>query len=266
MTREAKSPKRTEDQMLALLAARYRGEGGNGPAWAFIPHVRNAAGLGATRTIDAIAMNLWPSRGLEIHGHEIKCSRADWLRELRDPAKAEAFTDQCDRWWLVAADATIVQAGELPPTWGLMVADGRGLTVKTQAPELPATDTPWMPRTFLAALLRSAVRTQAVTPEEIAEATREALAKYQGLREADLQRHREEVEALQHRIRVFEQESGVGISKWNGDHPPEKVGATLRAILNGDVHAEQFLRRFERLADMAERLAADAREAAGVAP
>lgn len=102
--------------MLALLAARYGRSSGNGPAWAFVPKVRDAAGFSATRTIDAIAMSLWPSRGLELHGHEIKVSRSDWLRELKEPEKAEAFSSVVDRWWLVVSDAQIVAAGELPPS------------------------------------------------------------------------------------------------------------------------------------------------------
>jgi len=32
-------------------------------------------------------MDLWPSGGLEIHGHEVKVSRSDWLRELKEPEK-----------------------------------------------------------------------------------------------------------------------------------------------------------------------------------
>ena len=36
---------------------------------------------GGGRYADAIAMNLWPSRGLAVHGFEIKISRGDWQRE-----------------------------------------------------------------------------------------------------------------------------------------------------------------------------------------
>ena len=45
---------------------------------------------------DAVIMSLWPSRGLELHGVEIKVSRADWKREAADPAKAEAIAAYCD--------------------------------------------------------------------------------------------------------------------------------------------------------------------------
>src|SRR4051812_18306594 len=61
------------------------------PEYVLLEQVRGATGIteGADRSADAIAMSVWPSRGLELHGFEVKVSRGDWLRELREPAKAE---------------------------------------------------------------------------------------------------------------------------------------------------------------------------------
>lgn len=253
----------TEESMLALLAKRYRGEQrGNGPAWAFVPKVRNAAGFNATRTIDAIAMSLWPSRGLELHGHEIKVSRSDWLRELKDPAKAEAFTEQVDRWWLVVSDASIVQEGELPPTWGLMVATSRGLKVTVQAPPLPPTDTPWMPKTFLAALLRASARTQEVTPAEIEAALAAAKQQWDEHHAKDIERWRESRDELRTAIHDFETAAGVSLRGWSSGRSPSQVGAALKIVLNGDADLARFTQRFEGLARQAETLATDLREAA----
>lgn len=121
------------------------------PKWALLFEVQDATGMRATRSADAIAMGLWPSVGLHLHGFEIKSSRADWRRELKDPTKALAIQKFCDRWWLVAADSGIVRLDELPPTWGLMAMyDGR-LRVVRAAPVL---DPVTMSRPFLAALLR----------------------------------------------------------------------------------------------------------------
>jgi hypothetical protein len=39
---------------------------------------------------DAIARHLWPSQGLELIGFELKVSRSDWLREIKDPYKCES--------------------------------------------------------------------------------------------------------------------------------------------------------------------------------
>lgn len=259
----------TEASMLALLEKRYRGEvRGNGPAWAFVPKVRNAAGFQATRTIDAIAMSLWPSRGLEIHGHEIKVSRADWLRELKDPAKAEAFTDLCDRWWLVVSDAAIVKEGELPPTWGLIVVRGSSLAVKVQAPQLPATDSPWMPRTFLAALLRSATRTNEVTPAEVEAAVSAAQEAWDDRHAENIDGWRQSRDGLREIIRAFEEASGLSLQSWKDrGHSSEdaaRLGAAVRLVLQGDAKVEEYERRLVNLAAQAERLAAEARLAAGV--
>jgi len=145
----------TEREVLDLLRLRCSFTGGNGPRWAFIEHVRNAAGFDAGRTCDAMALDLWPCKGLELHGHEIKCSRSDWLAELRDPEKANAFRPYCERWWLVAADNTIVKPGELPPGWGLMVVTNgkvRGVKRGPRQAALP------LPRTMLAAMFRAATK------------------------------------------------------------------------------------------------------------
>jgi hypothetical protein len=92
----------TEADIAQALRDRYGHQGGNGRRYAFAAHVRSHAGFDATRTADFVAMDLWPSRGLSLHGHEIKVSRADWLRELKEPAKAEEFIPYMNFWWLVA--------------------------------------------------------------------------------------------------------------------------------------------------------------------
>lgn len=160
----------TERQMLDHLHNRYgQVNPGNGPRYACAEHVKNMAGFGHTRCADFIVMDCWPTQGLELHGHEVKVSRSDWLSELKKPDKAEAFKRYMDRWWLVVPDASIVKPGELPEGWGLMTLvkcdwpgaglpdlDGMKLRVKTQAPKL-APDL--LPRDLLATLLRSTQRT-----------------------------------------------------------------------------------------------------------
>lgn len=161
------APKLTEPQILAALRARFAA-----PEWAFLEQVRSRTGYqGAVRTADALAMSLWPGRGLELHGIEVKVSRADWKREKEEPAKAEEIQRHCDRWWLAIGDETIVQPGELPPTWGLLAPDpspraAGALRIVTTAPKLEAGP---MPRAFLAAILRNvdAAKRGMVTREEI---------------------------------------------------------------------------------------------------
>ncbi len=131
--------------ILNALKERY-----GSPRYALFLEVGNAVGY-PTNRIDALAMAMWRSLGLEIHGFEIKMSRGDWLREIRQPFKAEEMFRYCDRWWLVVADEKILKDGELPPNWGLLVSRGSSLIAKVQAKGL----TPQSPdREFVASILR----------------------------------------------------------------------------------------------------------------
>lgn len=133
------SEKATERDMLDRLNNRYASSNGNGIRYARAEHVRVTAGFDARRTCDYMALDLWPGgygakrTGPMLHGHEVKVSRSDWLTELRDPDKAEAFRRYCDYWWLVVSEASIVKVGELPSGWGLMVASGDSARVVARA-------------------------------------------------------------------------------------------------------------------------------------
>lgn len=148
----------TEVDLTVALHARYREAYGNGRRYAVAAQVRSHAGFDARRTADFIAMDLWPSKGLALHGHEIKVSRADWLRELKDPSKAAEFTPYVNHWWVVIPDAAMVRAGELPGDWGLLAMRSGRLTVIRKAPRLEALP---LPPTRLAALLRAVSQTSA---------------------------------------------------------------------------------------------------------
>lgn len=73
----------------------------------------------SNRMCDLLRVGMWRSRGLGIDVHEIKASRSDWLRELDDPAKAEAWWPYCSNFWVVAPMG-VVRQGELPEGWGLL--------------------------------------------------------------------------------------------------------------------------------------------------
>jgi hypothetical protein len=126
-----------ERAMLDRLNVRYAKANGNGIRYVRAEHVKNGIGWEANRILDYMALDLWGSvgaeRGVKLHGHEVKVSRADWLVELKDPEKAAAFTPFCDYFWIVVSDKDIVRPGELPNGWGLMVAYGRTVRVLTPA-------------------------------------------------------------------------------------------------------------------------------------
>lgn len=76
------------------------------------------------RRIDALAIGLTRARaGLD--GFEIKVSRSDWLHELDQLHKADAWFGHTHRWWVLAPSTAIVRAEELPANWGLMIPDPR---------------------------------------------------------------------------------------------------------------------------------------------
>ena len=126
----------TEGQVFEALRARYAA-----PAWALLPQVADRTGAYASRAADALAVGLWPSRGLDVIGFEIKVSRSDWLRELRQPAKAEPMVAICDTWWIAAGESGLVKSEELPGGWGLLEVTATGklrtVTVAARRPTHP---------------------------------------------------------------------------------------------------------------------------------
>lgn len=82
--------------------------------------IEEVAAPGSSRRCDLMRIGVWPSRGQHIVVHELKVSRSDWLKELDDPAKAEAWWPYCHQFWVVAP-AGLIDPAEVPDRWGLMV-------------------------------------------------------------------------------------------------------------------------------------------------
>ena len=237
----------TESNMYALLRLRYPQA-----EYALFRHVPNGTGGSTTRTLDAMCMSLWPSRGLDIMGFEIKCSRSDWLTELRNPAKAEALAKYCDYFWLVVADDKIVKAEELPRTWGLLVANGTKLKIVTPAPKLDPVE---MPRKQLAALLRVAQKTDsdaaAISYAKTSgydEGYKAAQTRERKRDEESENYNKQRYEALLERVNAFQNIAGIHIDHWNNGN----VGEAVKVILNNTHTVSQTahrMREFKRMAD-----------------
>ncbi len=204
------------------------------PAWAIFRSVRNSTGWSGNRTADAVAMSLWPSLGLQVHGFEIKVSRGDWLRELGKPEKSGPVQKYCDRWWIVVSDEAIVDrdAGELPATWGLLAVKNGKLHTIVEAPQLEPEP---LDRGFVAAILRKAHEANQVPDLEaqVREELRDDVERsvdYAQKRES--QRLAREVEELKKRIAHFEAManiSGVSITDWNYESIAKTIG-----LVHGD--------------------------------
>jgi len=126
------------------------------PNKAFISEFRGGTGWERESRADAIAMDLWPSKGLELIGFELKTSRQDWLSELRNKDKCESIKQFCDRWYIVYDDQRIVKdwIDKIPEDWGLMYLDYNGeFCIKKEAPKLKPKP---IDRVFLASLMRIA--------------------------------------------------------------------------------------------------------------
>jgi len=211
----------TSEDLEQLLRNRFYA-----PEWAFIPQVRNGTGyLKTVRTADALAIGLWPSRGLHLHGFEIKVNRGDWIRELKNPEKAEEMAQFCDFWWIVAPQ-DIIKPEEVPAGWGLMVPFGETTKALKQAQQL--TPSP-IDKLFLAALLRRAQ--EVVTPEAKLKASFEE-GKEAGKEEVrvEFEYAQRDYKALKEAVCIFEKKSGVSIDNWNC----ENVGEAVKMVLNGE--------------------------------
>lgn len=235
----------------ALIAARFAP-----PAWACFFEVPPATGGPGDRRADAVAMSLWPSKGLELHGFEIKRSRADWLRELKDPHKSDRVGRYCDRFWLVVEDAKIVQPGELPGGWGLFCRRGDSLVAKVDAPRLEAAE---IGRPFLAALCRCAHETLAREMAKAEAPSKEALlaeynkgvARGEEFAKVDVDRLKRELARVNATVDAFAKASGVNIeANWRG---PAHAGRIFRLLL--DHQPDQLMAILENHADALRRAA-----------
>ena len=266
MTKKKTEPKATEAELLQLLERRHasHGNGGSGE-YAFLTHVRNDGGFSATRTFDAIAVSLWPSRGYAIDVFEVKVSRSDWLRELKDPGKSEAAWGIGDRFWIVAT-AGVVEHAELPHGWGLIEAHGGKVTddgmtgrrLRTvKAAEWHGAPVKESAKGSISkGLLVSMLRRAGAVPDTELPSERLLNAAEARGREAeralltslvDQSRDRERVTA--DAVRRFESLSGVGVIPRHGrtQEQIDDVAKRVRAALADEGHEERVRQRLERL-------------------
>lgn len=204
------------------------------PQWALFFEVANGMNLTHSGYADAIAMGLFPSRGLDLHGFEIKTDRGDWLRELKNPHKAEQILEHCDYWWLVIGDEKVAKVEEVPSHWGLLVQQKDDLVQAKKAKRLNEAR---LDRPFIGALLRRACemvereKNRAADKldklEAIKQARREAEKNARRHYETDIELLTREKAALTRNIEAFEEASGIKIDMWNGSRLGEAVKLLL---------------------------------------
>lgn len=124
------------------------------PEWALFFEPADGTGAACRRHADAIAMSMYPSRGLSLVGFEFKVSRSDWKREKENPDKAEAIAQFCDN-WVVVAPKNLIPLHDVPANWGLLELEDRKLRYRAKPKKL---DPIPLTRHFIASLLRSTAK------------------------------------------------------------------------------------------------------------
>ncbi|KKN81345.1 hypothetical protein LCGC14_0319580 [marine sediment metagenome] len=247
---------KSSNELYDMLRVRYPGD-----QYALFPEVRNTTGAARTeRYADAVAMGLWPSRGLTISGFEFKSHRSDWRRELKHPAKAEPLWEFCNEWWVVAGTPDVVKEDELPEPWGLIVAKGDKLHTIKKAPyqKRPVE----IPRRFVASMLRSAQAAMNIPEIRLREK----------VYNETYEKHRKEIADAEKRVKdrvgssyqelkivvdEFEKASGVQIRhRWHG----QAIGEAVKMIVDMG-SAGKLTTVFERTAKQHQDLADQARKA-----
>jgi hypothetical protein len=246
---------RSAADLTADLRLRLRARYGEARRYAVLEEVANGTGSRASRICDLLTINLWPSDGLEWQGHEIKASRGDWLREIKDPDKADAFAAYCDRWWIVAADRSMVQTGELREGWGLLVPSGDGLRVVIGAAKREPKE---VSRSLIAAILRRSLESspgeherlalQHEMQRKISEATHKS--RWTERDKASLQA---ELDSLRKGLADFEAASGLKVEGYTGRYLGEQVArlAAMEMIPRQLHDFEHLARRAGMLAEVA---------------
>lgn len=224
MARTRRIKESPTDRLMTMLAARHSGN-----AWVFMSQVPDGTGMAKQRTADALAMSLWPSRGIHLHGFEVKVSRGDWLRELKTPEKAESIAQHCHYWWIVVPDDTIVKDGELPTPWGLLMPRGTAIATKKQAVLREPVAPTWE---FIAGVFRAASRDMVPT-SSIAAIREEAYNSGVENGKRQVPRDAESHARLRTQVDEFEKASGIRIGEWA--HGKE-MGEAVKVLMRGGAH------------------------------
>ena len=189
------------------MAATYSEANG----YACLFEVANGTGSNASRAADIVVLNLWPSRGMDFNGYEVKTARSDWLRELKQPEKAWPVMQYMDRWWLLAAPG-VAKLDEIPSNWGFMEFNGVKSRVLKPAPKL---EPKAVTKTFLGALLRKPVRD---VEGMVKRATEAALSKVdktvEGRIAKEMRRRGEKHQELVDKLAKLKDETGIDLLSW----------------------------------------------------
>jgi len=240
----------TSNDIVTGMAKRFAA-----PEWAMFFNVANGTGWQGKRYADAIGMSLFPSRGLELHGYEIKVSKSDYRREAEQPLKAETIAAYCDRWWVVTPPG-LLDGENLPMNWGWLAYDGRAFFTKQKAAKLEAKT---MDRSMLAALLRRAHESAEGRVGVLVEKkTASVEAEIKRRVEDQLKYRTRDYETLKSAVEAFEKGAGIQIKDWRGEDIGRAVAAVeATGITSTYARTADLSKRFRTIADQIDKAIAD---------
>lgn len=244
----------SEQKVFEVLRSTHFIEG----AAALLPQVRSATGAGSARTADAIAMQLWPSRGLTIEGVEIKTDRRDFLRELAQPEKSDEIARYCSKWWIAAPEGVVtkkdIEDSSWPVMWGWLEVGAKPaqVEVKDGKTTLIQAEVPWTKvrrtakenedvrepsRLFLASLMRSLAAhesPEAIINRRVSEAVQKATKDMQLKFDKHAEASEEELKEIRIRVQQFEYASnintGILSSSWDAKSIQERYEESRRLL------------------------------------
>lgn len=217
--------------------------------YVLMEEVSDAAGFNRSNSADFISYCLWPSRGLQINGIELKSFRSDWLRELKKPDKAENIFKYCDYFWLLTTDFTIAKLEEIPETWGWMYIQGKSVKIAKQAPKLNPLP---LSKGFVAAMLKRADSKDGfIRKDSISDKIKEAEENAIEISKRDFGYKIKQAEEYISIIKDFEKESGIEFNRWT-HYEPAKIGKAVKFIHDGGTN--QLVKELEIIKSRVESI------------
>lgn len=197
---------------------------------------RDATGFDASRSADALAFGMYVSRGQVIIGFEVKVSRSDWLRELKDPAKADPIARYCDYFNLVvpATGPGVCAVNELPPPWGLIQVDVEKAKTKTikKAEKLEAAP---ITRSFLCAIVKQAMDSIGVPGQSaLLQARENGFREGQKSAEENSSYRMKQLVDLEEQVNAFREKSGIDISSYSDGRELGEAVTVVRKVIHGN--------------------------------
>lgn len=127
--------------------------------WAFFEEFRAGTGYAkhAQSRLDALVLNLWPSKKFHSIAFEVKVTRGDFWKEVKDPMKRQmAFA--LSNMYYFATPPGLVAEHELPELCGLVEIDESGeVSIVRIAPARPRLNPDWR---LVAAIARRQCRAE----------------------------------------------------------------------------------------------------------